>query len=58
MDGAVPVPVADAHAARRDEDHNAALHTIYRTFGDARPTVDVLELIHNSCPLLTPTVEG
>ncbi|GGZ80106.1 hypothetical protein [Streptomyces bluensis] len=26
--------VADANAARRDQDHNAALHTIYRSFGD------------------------
>lgn len=40
--------VADANAARRDQDHNATLHTIYRTFGDVRPTADVLELIHNS----------
>ena len=37
--------VADANAARRDEDHNATLYTIYRTFGDVRPTFEVLELI-------------
>lgn len=40
------IMVADANAARRDEDHNATLHTIYRTFGDVRPTSDVLDLIH------------
>ncbi|MFI9724384.1 isochorismatase family protein [Streptomyces sp. NPDC052396] len=39
------IMVADANAARRDEDHNAALYTIYRTFGDVRPTADLLELI-------------
>ncbi|EFL29312.1 hypothetical protein SSOG_09026 [Streptomyces himastatinicus ATCC 53653] len=27
---------ADANAALRDQDHNAALHTIYRSFGEAR----------------------
>lgn len=36
---------ADANAVRRDEDHNA---TIYRIFGDVRPTADVLELIRKS----------
>lgn len=39
------IMVADANAARRDQDHNATLHTVYRTFGDVRPTVEVLELI-------------
>ncbi|MEV4156875.1 isochorismatase family protein [Nocardia salmonicida] len=37
--------VADANAARRDQDHNAALHTIYRSFGDGRPTSEVLDMI-------------
>ncbi|WP_158879602.1 isochorismatase family cysteine hydrolase [Amycolatopsis anabasis] len=37
--------VADANAARRDRDHNATLHTIYRSFGDVRPAADVLALI-------------
>jgi hypothetical protein len=37
---------ADANAARCDEDHNATLHTIYRSFGDVRPTTEVLQLIH------------
>jgi nicotinamidase-related amidase len=39
------IMVADANAARRDEDHNATLYTIYRTFGDVRPTFEVLDLI-------------
>jgi nicotinamidase-related amidase len=38
------VMVADANAARRDEDHNATLYTIYRTYGDVRPTDEVLTL--------------
>lgn len=39
------IMVADGNAARRDQDHNATLYTIYRTFGDVRPTSEVLELI-------------
>jgi len=39
------VMVADANAAMRDEDLNATLHTVYRSFGDVRPTVELLELI-------------
>lgn len=39
------VVVADANAARRDEDHNATLYTVYRSFGDVRSTSDVIELI-------------
>ncbi|GAA3381112.1 cysteine hydrolase [Streptomyces sannanensis] len=41
------VMVADANATRRDQDHNATLHTIYRSFGDVRPTEDVLTLIES-----------
>lgn len=37
--------VADANAARRDQDLNATLHTVYRTFGDVRPTAEVLTLL-------------
>jgi nicotinamidase-related amidase len=37
--------VADANAARRDQDLNATLHTIYRTFGDVRPTTELLNLL-------------
>jgi nicotinamidase-related amidase len=40
------VLVADANSARRDQDHNATLYTIYRTFGDVRTTDDVLALIN------------
>jgi nicotinamidase-related amidase len=39
------VLVADANSARRDEDHNATLYTIYRTFGDVRTTDEVITLI-------------
>lgn len=39
------VMVADANAAGRDQDHNATLHTIYRSFGDVRPTAEVISLI-------------
>ncbi|WP_188188830.1 isochorismatase family cysteine hydrolase [Nonomuraea sp. SYSU D8015] len=39
------VMVADANAARRDEDHNATLYTIYRSFGDVRTTDEILGLI-------------
>lgn len=39
------IMVADANAARRDQDHNATLHTVYRSFGDVRPTADVIGLI-------------
>lgn len=37
--------VADANAARRDEDHNGTLYTVYRSFGDVRPTIEVIGLI-------------
>jgi nicotinamidase-related amidase len=39
------IMVADANAARTDADHNATLHTIYRSFGDVRPTAEILGLI-------------
>jgi nicotinamidase-related amidase len=42
------IMVADANAAVRDEDLNATLHTIYRSFGDVRPTSDVLALIESA----------
>lgn len=44
------IMVADANAARRDQDHNATLHTVYRTFGDVRPTTEVLALIGGNTP--------
>lgn len=39
------IMAADANAARRDQDHNATLHTVYRTFGDVRPTSELIALI-------------
>lgn len=36
------VMVADANAANRDADLNATLHTMYRSFGDVRSTVDLV----------------
>jgi nicotinamidase-related amidase len=39
------IMVADGNAARRDQDHNATLYTVYRTFGDVRTTDEVLELL-------------
>ncbi|MFJ4651635.1 isochorismatase family protein [Nocardia sp. NPDC088792] len=39
------IMIADANAAPRDQDHNATLHTIYRSFGDVRPTPDLLTMI-------------
>ena len=39
------VLVADACAALRDQDHNATLHVVYRSFGDVRSTEDVLGLV-------------
>lgn len=39
------IMVADANAARREVDHNAALHNVYRSFGDVRPTSEVINLI-------------
>jgi nicotinamidase-related amidase len=44
------IMVADANAARRDEDHNAALYNIYRSFGDVRTTLEVLDLIDGRPP--------
>jgi len=44
------IMVADANAAMRDADHNATLHTIYRSFGDVRPTAEVLALITGNGP--------
>ena len=39
------IMIADANSARRDEDHNATLYTIYRTFGDVRTTDETIGLI-------------
>ncbi|RYC11306.1 cysteine hydrolase family protein [Nocardioides zhouii] len=37
--------VADACAAMRDQDHNATLHVVHRSYGDVRSTDEVLGLI-------------
>lgn len=42
------IAVADAIAAITDQDLNASLHTIYRSFGDVRSQADVEELLHHS----------
>lgn len=39
--------VADACAAMRDRDHNAALHVVHRSYGDVRSTSEVLELVRS-----------
>jgi len=39
------IMAADANAARTDAEHNATLHTIYRSFGDVRPATEILEMI-------------
>lgn len=39
------IMIADANAARRDQDHNSALYNVYRSFGDVRPIAEVIELI-------------
>jgi nicotinamidase-related amidase len=44
------IMVADANAAVRDQDHNATLHTIYRSFGDVRPTSEVISMIGRDPP--------
>lgn len=42
------IMVADADSARRDQDLNATLYTIYRSFGDIRTTDDLLAMIEAS----------
>lgn len=39
------IMVADGTAARRDQDHNAALHNVYRSFGDVRSSDEVVGLL-------------
>ncbi len=52
------IMVADANAARRDQDLNATLHTIYRSFGDVRPTSEVLALIGRAEGASPPPTRG
>lgn len=42
------VMVADGNAAGSDEAHNATLHTIYRTYGDVRPTEEIVNLLEQT----------
>lgn len=37
---------ADANAARRDQDLNATLYTIDRSYGDVRSTAELIALIN------------
>ncbi|MGW5387402.1 hypothetical protein [Nocardia sp. NPDC003963] len=47
--GPLPHAIEFFGAARAcDRDHNATLHTIYRSFGDVRPTSEVLDMIEAS----------
>ena len=39
------VMVADGNAVMTDAVHNATLHTIYRTYGDVRPTEEIVSLL-------------
>nr|WP_310539936.1 hypothetical protein [Phenylobacterium sp.] len=39
------IMVADGAAARRDQNHNAALCNVYRSFGGVRPAQEVPDLI-------------
>lgn len=40
------IMVADANAARSDEEHQAALYNVLRNFGDVRETDDLIALIN------------
>ncbi|WP_210435506.1 isochorismatase family protein [Saccharopolyspora sp. ASAGF58] len=42
------IMTADGNAAGRDEEHNATLHTIYRSFGDVRPTAEVVAMLEGT----------
>lgn len=44
------VLVADACAAVRDQDHNATLHVVYRSFGDVRSADGVIGLLEADRP--------
>ncbi len=43
--------VADGCAAMRDQDHNATLHVVYRTFGDVRSAAEVVDLVRACAPV-------
>ena len=39
------IMLADGCAARTDAEHNATLHTFYRSFGDVRPCAEAIDLL-------------
>lgn|GEM_PF-2620011 len=39
------VMVADANAARSDEEHQSALYNVLRNFGDVRLTSDLIDVL-------------
>lgn len=39
------IVAADGCSARRDQDHNASLRTMYRTFSDVRSTAEIVDLL-------------
>jgi len=43
--GSRTITVADANAAQRDHDLDSTLDTSYRSFGDVRPTVELVHLL-------------
>lgn len=45
---------ADATATVSDAAHNATLYTVYRSFGDVRPTAEILQLIAAGPPIEAP----
>ena len=48
------VMVADANAAMRDDDLNATLRTIYRSFGDVRTTSEIVALLERNRTVRSP----
>ena len=49
------IMVADANAARTDDDHNASLNNLFNVFADVRTTDDVIALLDASAPTLRRT---
>ncbi len=49
------IMVADANAARTDDDHNAALNNLFNVFADVRTTDEVIALLDASAPTLRRT---
>ncbi len=49
------IMVADANAARSDDDHNAALNNLFNIFADVRTTDEVIVLLESAAPTLRRT---